>query len=262
MSENGSKDISITRDLVIDKIDAMHEAIIRDMPKDIDPGLRAYQVDVMSCLRDALYAMPIPDELTATIYGRKNILKEVYLFWVDEAARGDEVVDKVGLACACAKNWLADVRAEHRKSLLDERITTELAAFIEGEKRKTPKEIIADAWKIACFYDLRVAIENEDLTAQNVDALLTLERPLYSIYDEVLSNDMSDYMNNLVETALEVAQLQHESILDGHIHGNAQTEQDIKSYLALYGGLENENSQDADAEMQEYTTEKDMELEP
>ena len=41
MSENGSKDISITRDMVIDKIDAEHEAINRDMQDDTDPGLLA-----------------------------------------------------------------------------------------------------------------------------------------------------------------------------------------------------------------------------
>lgn len=243
MSEHDTTDISITRDMVIDKIDAEYEAVNRDLPDDTNPDLLAYRLEVMTYLRDALYAMPIPDELTATVYGRENALNEVYLFWVDEAARGDEVVDKVGLACACAKNWLANVRAEYRKSLLDERITAELAAFIEEEKQKTPEEIIDDAWKITCFYDLQMAIENEDLTAQDVDALLTLERPLYSIYDEVLSKDMSDHMNGLVETALEVAQLQHESILDGHIQGNPQTEQDIESYLTLYGGLEEADEQ-------------------
>jgi len=243
MSENGSKDISITRDMVIDKIDAEHEAINRDMQDDTDPGLLAYRLEVMAYLRDALYALPIPDELLATVYSRENILKEVYLFWADVASRGDEVVDKVDLAYACAESWYADVYAEYRKSLLDERITAELVAFIEEEKRKTPEEIIDDAWKITCFYDLQMAIENEDLPAQNVDALLTMDYPLHSIYDEFLSRDMSDYMNDLVETALDIAKLQHQAIMEGHIPENPDLHKYVEEYLATYFNPESADEQ-------------------
>lgn len=248
MSENGSKDISITRDMVIDKIDTEHEAVNRDMPDDTDPGLLAYRLEVMAYLRDALYAMPIPDELMATVYNRENILKEVYLFWVDEASKGDEVTDKVGLAFNCAKLWMDDVRAEYRANLLYNRVADEWAAFMAAERLKTPDEIIDDAWKISCYNDLLMEIESAELPARDVDALLTLERPLYSIYDEFLSRDMTDHMNDLVETALEVAQLQHESILDGYIQGNDQTKQEIESYLSLYGNLEDANGQDAEME--------------
>lgn len=238
MKESGFTDVAITRDMVIDKIDTEYEAVNQDAPNESDPDLLTYRLEVMTYLRDALYALPIPDELAATVYGRESILKEVYLFWMDEVARGDEVVDKVSLACACAKSWLTDVRAEQRKTLLDERIEAELAAYVESLMHKLPEVIINNAWQIVCFHDIQLAIQDEDLPARSVEALLTLDTPLYSIYDEFLSKDLSDHMAALVDAALDLAQVRGNSLLAGNIQGTSQHKQDIENYLSLYGELE------------------------
>lgn len=225
-----------TKEMFTDKIDNELQSIQLYAPENLSAELLSYRLEVAGHLHNALYALPIPDELTETACGRENVLDQVYLFWTDEASKGKEIVDKLGLACECARLWLGDVRQEYRHGLLVERINAEHQAFMEVERQKTPDEIIEDAWKITCYNDLQLTLEHEELNAQVVDALLTMEYPLGSIYDEYLKRDMSDHMEELLFTAQEIASLQHQALTqDWYLPASPALQPYVEEYFAVYG---------------------------
>ena len=199
MSENG-----ITQEMWKDTLEKEYGVIEEDFLAESPPEELEYRKEVVGHLYGALQALSIPDELLSAAYHR-DILKEVYAFWADEASRGDSVVDKPALAVDCTSKWLLDVRAEYRQSLLYDRFVEEHATFIAAERLKTPDEIIEDAWKITCYNDLVMLMESVEFEQHEVDALLTLENPLSLIYDEVLSEDDNSIMDSLRETAERVA---------------------------------------------------------
>lgn len=241
MIDNGSKGVPVTREMIEEKIDAEFQAFNESFytqKRDISFKTKR---EVLAQIRDALYAMPIPSELHQSIFDRESILGEVYLFWLDEASKDEPNTDRLSLSYECVSNWFDGVRHEYRTALLRERLAAEHEAFIAEERQKTPDEIIEDAWKIACMDDLLMALENEDLEPQNVDALLTIEHPLYAIYDEFLSKDSESHMYDLIDTATEVAQAQHNNLIMENIYHkseDAMTQQHIEEYLKVYGGLD------------------------
>lgn len=249
MIDNGStKDISITREMIEDKINAEFKAFTDSIPAEQRNSAFETKQGVLAQVRDALYVTPIPNELNQSIFNRENILGEVYLFWVDEAAKDAPEMDTLALSYECVANWLTEVRHEYRTTLLRERLAVEHAAFIEEERQKTPDEIIEDAWNITCMNDLLMALDNEDLESQDVDALLTIEYPLHTIYDEFLSKDSESHMYDLTDTAVEVAQTRHNDIMTENIYLKPEdtlTKQRIEEYLKVYGGLDYADAQDS-----------------
>lgn len=247
MTENGSKDIPITREMIAEKIDAELTEFTSSAPAESSDNSFENKLDVLTHIRDALYSLPIPDELNQSVFDRENILNEVFLFWIDEAVKVAPAMDKVALSYESAASWLSDIRHEYRAALLRERLAAEHETFIEEERQKTPDEIIEDAWKIACMDDLLMALNNEDLSPQDVDALLTIEYPLHTIYDEFLSKDSESHMYDLIDTTIEVAQARHHDIMTENIYLKPEdtvTKQRIEEYLKLYGGPDHSNGRD------------------
>lgn len=252
MVENGSKGVPVTREMIVEEIDAELAEFTDSTPAESRDSTFSDRMDVMTHIRDALYSLPIPEELNQSVFERENILSEVFLYWIDEAARNTPNMDKVALAYESAANWLAGVRHEYRSGLLSDRLAAEHEAFLEEERQKTPDEIIADAWMIACKADLVMALRDEDLSPQNVDALLTIEHPLHTIYVNFLSKDCESHMYDLVDSAIETAQDRHHDILTENIDlklEDAITKQRIDEYLKVYGGPESSDEQ-ADPELE------------
>lgn len=231
-------------------IEAEFATVNQDMPPHTDPDLLAYRLEVATYLRDALYALPIPDELMETACNWTGIINQTYLYWTDEASRGTEVVDKLSLAFDCAKLWLGDVRAEYRCNLLYNRIGAEYEEFMAAAQLKRPLEIISDAWKIVCYDDVMMMFEHEEIPPKVVDALLTMESPLFAVYEELRDQDSSDHMNGILDAAQDIADLQHESILDGDIPipENPTLRPFFEEYLAAYGGGIEPESDEAEIE--------------
>lgn len=247
MIDNGSKGVPITREMIEEKIDAEFQTFNGSVPAQQQDSSFKTKREVLAQIRDALYVMPIPSELHQSIFNRESILGEVYLFWLDEASKDEPNTDTLSLPYECASNWFDGVRHEYRTALLRERLAAEHEAFIAEERQKTPDEIIEDAWKIACMDDLLMALENEDLEPQNVDALLTIEYPLHTIYDEFLSKDSESHMYDLIDTAAEVAQARHNDIMTENIYlkpEDSVTKQRIEEYLKVYGGPDYVGEQD------------------
>lgn len=261
ITENSSKDIPITREMITEKIDAELTKFSSGTPAESYESLFENKLDVLPHIRDALYSLPIPDELNMSIFNRENILNEVFLFWIDEAVKDAAAMDKVALSYESATNWLTEVRHEYQAALLRQRLAAEHEAFIKEERQKTPDQIIEDAWKIACMDDLLMALNNEDLSPQDIDALLTIGLPLQTIYDEFLSKDNESRMYDLTDTAIEVAQARHQDILTENINLKPEdtvTRQRIEEYLKLYGGPDYSNEQGGP----DHEPEQDMEMEP
>ena len=247
MTDNSSRDVSITREMFEDKIDVEFETFTGSVPVDQRDSAFETKLEVLAQIRDAFYVIPIPDELKQPVFDHESILEKVYLFWQEETSKDTPNINRFDLSYECASNWLDGVRYEYRANLLRERLAAEHEAFIEEERQKTPDEIIEDAWKIACMDDLLMAFDNEDLSQQDVDALLTIEYPLHTIYDEFLSKDSEGHMYNLIDTAVEVAQARHHDIITENIYlkpEDSVTKQRIEEYLRLYGGPDYSGEQD------------------
>lgn len=228
--------IVFTREMFTDKIESEYDTTNQDVPADMSPDVLAYRLEIATYLRDALYALPIPEELLETACNRNGIINQTYLFWMDEASKGDEIVDKLGLSYDCTKLWLDDVRLEYRHGLLLDRINAEHEAFMEAERQKTPEEIIEDAWKITCYNDLQTMFDNEEIEPKTVDALLTMEAPLSSVYDEYLKQDMTDHMTDILDAAIDIANLQHQALTqDGHVPADPALQRFAEDYLSAYG---------------------------
>lgn len=246
MTENSSINVPVTREMINERIDVELEDFISSAPAETHDSLFENKLDVLTHIRDALYSLPIPDELNESIVDREDILSEVFLFWIDKTGNVAPT-DKVALSYESAASWLSEVRDEYRSALLRERLAAEHEAFIEEERQKPPGEIIEDAWKIACMDDLLLAFDNEDFEPQDVDALLTIEHPLHTIYDEFLSKDSEGHMYDLIDTAVEVAQARHHDIITENIYLKPEdtvTKQHIEEYLELYGGPDYSDEQD------------------
>lgn len=243
----------ITREMLDEKVDSELETFRNsNAPRDT---IFETKFNVIAVVRDAFYAMPIPEELLSIIFEHENILNEVYLFWLDETTEGKSNIDEFTLPYECMAKWLEGIKHEYHTNLLRERLTAEHDEFIEVERQKEPDEIIKDAWKIACMDDLLMAISDEDLSPQDVAALLTIQYPLSTIYDEFLSKDSENHMYDLIDTAMEVAQARHHDIVTENVSFQQEdtgTKKHIEEYLKVFGGLGHNDEQD----------QSDRELEP
>jgi len=251
MIDNGSKNIPITREMIVEKVDAEFQAFHESVPDNQQDNSFIEKRDVLAQIRNALYAMPIPDEFFQSIYERDSILTEVYLFWVGGVSAGEPNADRLSLAYDCTSNWINGVRHEYKSTLLREKLAVEHEAFIAEERKKLPDEIIEDAWKITCMNDLLMAFENEDLDSQSVDALLTLEYPLHTVYAKFLSKDSESRMYDLVDTAIEVAQTRHNDLVTENAYSlpeESAVKQHIDEYVKTYGGVHSTDEQDIELE--------------
>ncbi len=242
MSEGAQK---ATREMLIESIDDEYNGLQKGLNE--DAALFAYRKESNGYIRDALYNMPIPDELLGTACRRGYILQEGYLFWTELAARGDTAMDKTGLAMECARLWLAEVRNEYRQGLLVERVAAEHTAFIEAIRLKTPDEIIENAWKICCYSDIHMQLEEEEIETRAIDALLTLRSPLEAVYEEFLQRDLSSHMSDVFDVAMDIAQLQRENLAEGHLPEDAVDERYVSEYLEFYGATPPDDETEIDA---------------
>ena len=233
MTNSGSNKGPITMEMIVDKIDAeLADFTAGTAAENRDSRVEA-KLEAMKHIRSALYGLPIPDELMQSVFGRENILGEIYLYWVEEFVK-EASMDKVSLSYDCAEIWLGEVRHEYRTGLLCDRLAAEHEAFLAEERLKSPNEIIEDAWMIACKADLVKALRTEDLSPQDVNALLTMEHPLDAIYVSFLSKDIEGHMYDLVDAAIETAQARHQEILAKNADLNTEdsmAKQRIEEYL-------------------------------
>lgn len=233
MTNSGSNKGSVTMEMIVDKIDAeLADFTAGATAENRDSRFEA-KLEAMKHIRGALYGLPIPDELMQSVFEREKILGEIYLYWVEEFVK-EASMDKVSLSYDCAEIWLGEVRHEHRTGLLCDRLAAEHEAFLADERMKTPDEIIEDAWMIACKADLVKALRTEDLSPQDVNALLTMAHPLDAIYVSFLSKDIEGHMYDLVDSAIETAQARHQEILAKNADFNTEdsmAKQRIEEYL-------------------------------
>ena len=249
MSEN-----SITHEMWKEALEKEYDMIEEDFIANAPPQEMEYRREIFKHLYSALQVLSIPEDLLSTAYHR-DILREIHAFWADEASRGDSVVDKAALAVDCTNKWLLDVRAEHRQSLLYDRFSEEHAAFIAAERLKTPNEIIEDAWKITCYYDLLMLVETSELEIMHIDALLTLESPLFSVYDEVLGIGSSERMDELRDTLERVAETRVEELGRPFYHVAPGVQKYAEELVTFYS---QEDEQDDSLEQR---NDNDMEME-
>jgi len=258
--ENSSENIPITKEMIVDKIDAELAEFTGSTPV-ANRGIEFEdKLEALTLIRNALYNLPIPHELHPFIFNHENILREAFLFWLDEAVK-TMPLDRLALSYDCAANWLTEVRHEYRTALLRERLAGEHQAFLEEERQKTPDEIIEDAWKITCMADLLTVLTNGGLEPQEIDALLTIEHPLHTIFGDFLPKDNENHLYALTDIALEVAQTRHNDLVTGNIDlqpEDAVTKQHLEEYLKFYGGP----AYSAEQDVPDHEPEWDMELEP
>ena len=231
MSEN-----DITQEMWIIELENEYEQSEKNILAD-DTQASAYWSDVHSHLYGALLAISVPDDLLPIAYHR-DIFKEVAVIWAHEASAGDSVIDKPTLAVECTNQWLQDVRSEHRKGLLYDRFLAEYSEFIAEERLKTSDEIIEDAWKITCYDDLLSLVESYEFDMMYVDALLTMQSPLFSVYNEVLGIDPGDIMEDLRDSLESVGYKRSEELMFPSCYFVPETKKYVDEFTTLYSRAE------------------------
>lgn len=149
---------------------------------------------------------------------------------------------------------------EYRHSLLVERVRAEHAEFIAAERLKPPDEIMEDAWRIVCYDDILMALENDDsMNGEDIDALLTLRCPIANIYEEHLQKDTTGYMDDIMVSAIDTAQKQRETLAKDPSPDKAMDEWYVSEYLDRYVHDGNNHPHRADtAGFAETNTETDV----
>ena len=87
--------------------------------------------------------------------------------------------------------------------MLCERVDAEYQELLSAERLKTPDEIINDSWKISCYDDLVSAMREMTFDSEELDALLEIESPIFSVYDYLLREDNSEHMASLCDSIAE-----------------------------------------------------------
>ena len=107
---------------------------------------------------------------------------------------------------------------KQHKALYDKliaRAVQDQDAYIEQLKTLPPEQIVAKAYEITCRDNILLTMQTSDYTVPQLQALLKIELPVDSLYQEWLSSSftgteelrgvMDDFTNGLVKAARESA---------------------------------------------------------
>lgn len=85
------------------------------------------------------------------------------------------------------------------KNKLNEKLQKEYDNFIEKLKSLPPEQVIASSYEKVFKEELMTTVQYKDLSRMEINALLKLDHPLDSLYQEWLKNDFS-YLPLLKDT--------------------------------------------------------------
>jgi hypothetical protein len=189
------------------------------------------QLGVMAAIRNELEDIPLYDIQIKMLLDKENILQCAYEHWqcLDSAECG---FDK-DIFADVTHDFLAKEDYEYRDKMLYEKVSIEFKDYLDELKQKSPLQIIEAAYQFIMMQDILMSIESHNLEQQQIDVLLTLEKPLKSIYDEWLRNDCS-HMEMLSDTMEEFIDKQQHNLSSHNYDLDGQPPEHLKDYYEVY----------------------------
>lgn len=212
-------------------------------------NFRWSKLDYYKALRNGLDVMPLNSPQINALYGCENLLKKADEIYTKHILSGDTRRD----GAEFAYNLVDTVYREERMEKLWKRLQSENESLKETLLQKTAGEVYDKAYEISIKNDLLMLFDESNISAREIDTLLSFKHPLDAMYQEWLDTDVShmdmlrDTVNNLIHE--QDAYLQRQDYIT---HGETPSE-DIAVWNAMYDGDEmrysgEENETDEDLE--------------
>jgi hypothetical protein len=109
-------------------------------------------------------------------------------------------------------------------------------------EQKTPQEIMDAAYEIVLKADILCLLESHDMSKKEISVLLTMEKPLGSIYTGWMNNDHS-HMDLLQQTMDDLIDKQEHSLTYHQYDNEGKIPDIMQNYYAEYDGVGEEESE-------------------
>lgn len=230
-----------TRDSILDRIDTELAEMEENTPFAERDEAYFNDLQIKTGFRNALYNTPLSDRLAGLFDEKADILKSIMDYWKGFDFESLEVERDDFYAMVDA--YLEELDYKGRDSQIYERASAEYAEFIKDLEQKTPQEIFDFAYEIVLKADILCLLESHDMSKKEINVLLTLEKPLDSIYTSWMDSDHS-HMDMLQQTMDDLIDEQEHN-LDCHQYDYDGKIPDImQDYYAEYNGVDGEEPED------------------
>lgn len=148
------------------------------------------EVTVKCKIRNELQTMYLTDEMVQALYMTENTLDDAFKFYLKS-----DMHDQIHLVMF---DYIEQAEYNYIANMIFDKVKAEYDVFYEEVKKSPRDSIIEEAFKIAPMYDLYISLspERKLFSVEQLKALLTLEKPLWELYDEWLGRD-STYMDDM-----------------------------------------------------------------
>lgn len=233
-----------TRDSILDRIDTELAELEENTPFAKRDQEYFSNLEIKTGFRNALYNIPLSDRMAGLLDKKDDILHSITDYWAQldfeslELERNDfyEIIN----------TYLEELDYEDRDSQIYERASAEYTEFIKDLEQKTPQEIFDFAYEIVLKADILCLLESHDMSKREINVLLTLEKPLDSIYTEWMDNDHS-HMDMLQQTMDELIGEQEHNLTYHQYDNEGKIPDIMQDYYAEYDGVGSEEQEDEEA---------------
>ena len=231
-----------TRDSILDRLDTELAALEENTQFAKRDEVYFSDLQIKTAFRNVLYNIPLSDRLAGLLDGKADILHSIMEYWAQLDFESldmerDDFYEAINM-------YLEGLDYEDRDSQLYERASAEYSGFIEALKQKTPQEIIDAAYEITLKEDILLFLESHDMSKKEINVLLTLEKPLDSIYTGWLDKDHS-HMDMLQETMGDLIDEQEHNLAYHQYDYEGKIPDIMQDYYAEYEGGEEPEDEEA-----------------
>lgn len=234
----------VTRDSILDRIDTELAEMEENTPFAGRDEAYFNDLQIKTGFRNALYNTPLSDRLAGLLDEKDNILHSIMDYWaqLDFESLGLDRDDFYEII----NTYLEELDYEGRNSQLYEMASAEYAEFIKDLEQKTPQEIFDFAYEIVLKADILCLLESHDMSKKEINVLLTLEKPLDSIYTSWMDSDHS-HMDMLQQTMDDLIDEQEHNLECHQYDYDGKIPDIMHDYYTEYDGVGSEEPEDEEA---------------
>lgn len=216
---------------VIRKLDQEIEDFI-ESSKAQSADLRMKKMEYYTALRNGIDTMPLnPPQIDALTQCDKPLDMADRVFTAH--VRKDEAQPDYTALCFW---YVDDVYQAERMKLLRYKTARDMTEYKNSLMKLPPEKIMDSAYEFTMKNELYLLVDAGELSARQVDTLLTYEHPLEALYGEWLDCDLSfdDVLRDSIQLAVEKQEdyLKWQNLLNH----NGTPSEDISVWNAMYEG--------------------------
>ncbi len=191
-----------TRESLNEKIKREAEAVFATASEGDLTGFHS-EVELKQRIRDELHEIFMSEEMVQALTVKDNVLDDAYRFYLEE--------NKDNQVFLAVFEYLEKAEHDYLAERVFDRAKLAYEDYVDEVKTLKPQEIIDAAYKLTTLYDIYISLEPIDessLTTKQLRGLMSLDNPLFELYDEWQSRDdsrMDEIKDVIIETADERA---------------------------------------------------------